>query len=383
MDRLPWTRFHLDGRHRRWAAPGSSTGWRSAVADAGRPHRGRDPRHLPHPGRPLGTVYLIGAGRRRAGVRAADRRARPPEAVHPHARRSTSSAAAWPACPRVTPLVASSRLPVRRRHGHRRRVRGDQLGDRRADPGEATAAASTSRSTAPTGAARCSGRSARSSCSTPSASRCSAAGGSAFFIGPVLGLVIIYLRRHIPESPRWLITHGRADEAERDGRRIEETVESQGGALRAGRRRARPSRSSARSRSPVPRSPGSCSASTRAAPSSASTMMITQSFLYNAIFFTYALVLTNFFDVERRQRRRSTSSPFAIGNLLGPLLLGHLFDTWGRRQMISADLRASAAVRAGDLGAAVQRGRAHRGHPDRRSGASSSSSPRPVRRRRT
>jgi MFS family permease len=63
------------------------------------------------------------------------------------------------------------------------------------------------------------------------------------------------------------------------------------------------------------------------------TMMITQSFLYNAIFFTYALALTNFYHVPKEQ----TSwyfFPFAIGNLLGPILLGHLFDTWGRRRMV-------------------------------------------------
>jgi MFS family permease len=63
------------------------------------------------------------------------------------------------------------------------------------------------------------------------------------------------------------------------------------------------------------------------------TMMITQSFLYNAIFFTYALVLQNFYHLDK-----STAAlyfiPFAIGNLLGPLLLGHLFDTIGRRTMV-------------------------------------------------
>ena len=53
----------------------------------------------------------------------------------------------------------------------------------------------------------------------------------AFFIGPVLGLSIIWLRRHIPESPRWLLTHGRADEAERTVDEIEEPVRAQGGEI--------------------------------------------------------------------------------------------------------------------------------------------------------
>jgi MFS family permease len=73
--------------------------------------------------------------------------------------------------------------------------------------------------------------------------------------------------------------------------------------------------------------------------------MITQSFLYNAIFFTYALVLTNFYYVS------ATAVPlyglaFAVGNLCGPLLLGHLFDTWGRKKMIAATYILSGALLA-------------------------------------
>ena len=63
------------------------------------------------------------------------------------------------------------------------------------------------------------------------------------------------------------------------------------------------------------------------------TMMITQSFLYNAIFFTYVLVLENFFKIPQDQTPYYFF-PFAIGNLVGPLVLGRFFDSWGRRQMI-------------------------------------------------
>ena len=73
------------------------------------------------------------------------------------------------------------------------------------------------------------------------------------------------------------------------------------------------------------------------------TMMITQSFLYNAIFFSYALVLTNFFDVPA-SRVPLYFIPFALGNLAGPLLLGPLFDTIGRRKMILATYATSAVV---------------------------------------
>jgi MFS family permease len=74
-------------------------------------------------------------------------------------------------------------------------------------------------------------------------------------------------------------------------------------------------------------------------------MMITQSFLYNAIFFTYALVLQNFYHVPS-SATPLYFFPFAIGNLLGPLVLGRLFDTWGRRKMIFLTYGISGVVLA-------------------------------------
>jgi MFS family permease len=73
--------------------------------------------------------------------------------------------------------------------------------------------------------------------------------------------------------------------------------------------------------------------------------MISQSFLYNAIFFTYTLVLTKFYGVSGQ------SAPwyliaFAVGNLLGPLTLGHFFDTLGRKKMISGTYIISGALLA-------------------------------------
>jgi MFS family permease len=72
-------------------------------------------------------------------------------------------------------------------------------------------------------------------------------------------------------------------------------------------------------------------------------LITSQAFLYNAIFFTYALVLTRFYDVPSAHTGLYLL-PFAIGNFLGPLLLGHLFDTIGRRTMISATYAISAVL---------------------------------------
>jgi MFS family permease len=163
-----------------------------------------------------------------------------------------------------------------------------------------------------------------------------------FFIGPVLGLIIIYLRRHIPESPRWLLTHGHAEEANATVDDIEARVESRGVTLE-----------------PVPDSKSMLVKASESIPFRqvmhvffkkyprrtflGITMMVTQSFLYNAIFFTYALVLENFYGISKS----GTSLyffPFAIGNLLGPLLLGHLFDTWGRRRMIFGTYTVAGVV---------------------------------------
>jgi MFS family permease len=153
-----------------------------------------------------------------------------------------------------------------------------------------------------------------------------------FFIGPFLGLIIIYLRRHIPESPRWLMTHGREKEAEK----IVDEIEA--GIQKAGHKLEPVDEALALEVTPMKNVPFRQVARvfTRTYPRRTFlglSMMITQSFLYNAIFFTYALVLERFYGI-------STANvafyffPFAIGNLAGPLILGPLFDTVGRRKMI-------------------------------------------------
>lgn len=153
-----------------------------------------------------------------------------------------------------------------------------------------------------------------------------------FFIGPVLGLIIIWLRRHIPESPRWMVTHGQQAEAEAIVDDIEASVRAQGKEL-----------------TPVDESKYMLIKAKEEVPWSTLrdvffkkyptrtflgiTMMVTQSFLYNAIFFTTAMVLKGFYHISENGAALYFF-PFALGNLLGPLVLGPLFDTIGRRKMI-------------------------------------------------
>lgn len=164
----------------------------------------------------------------------------------------------------------------------------------------------------------------------------------AFFIGPVLGLVIIYLRRHIPESPRWMLTHGQAAQAERIVDDVEAGVRAEGVALVPV--------DDARAMIVKPEVSVSVGKLVdvffRQYPSRTIlgiTMMVTQSFLYNAIFFTYALVLQNFYHLSASQASLYFF-PFAIGNLIGPLLLGPLFDTVGRRRMIFSTYTLAGTV---------------------------------------
>jgi MFS family permease len=156
----------------------------------------------------------------------------------------------------------------------------------------------------------------------------------AFVVGPVLALVILYVRRNLPESPRWQIMHGREQAAEASIAEIEQDVRRTTGEL-----------------PPVPQDePIEIKPTEKIGylpllrvlfahyPSRSvlgAALMITQSFLYNAIFFTYGLVLQFFFHVNPKDTGYYFLA-FAAGNLAGPLTIGRLFDTIGRRKMISA-----------------------------------------------
>ena len=166
---------------------------------------------------------------------------------------------------------------------------------------------------------------------------------AAFGIGAVLGLVILFLRRFVPESPRWLMIHGRIDEANSVVAEIERRVLATTKVpLAPAQGRLRISGLGHADFATVLRA----LLTTHRRRTVLGLVLITaQAFFYNAIFFTYALILTRFYDVPSSSIGRYML-PFALGNFCGPLLLGPLFDTVGRKTMIATTYALSGVLLA-------------------------------------
>jgi MFS family permease len=165
----------------------------------------------------------------------------------------------------------------------------------------------------------------------------------AFLVGAVLGLAILFMRLWIPESPRWLVMHGYGDAAHAVVAGIEERVHAHGHALapiEGARARLR-----ARRRTPIVEVVRTLFLTYRQRTLVGLSLMAAQAFFYNAIFFTYALILTHFYDVPSDQVGWYIL-PFAAGNFLGPLLLGRFFDTIGRKTMIASTYAISGLLLA-------------------------------------
>jgi MFS family permease len=166
----------------------------------------------------------------------------------------------------------------------------------------------------------------------------------AFGIGALLGGVILIVRHWVPESPRWLMTHGKHLQAEQTVYDIEKTIEHETGkALPPAE--GEPLKIHVRDHTPWGEIWHAMFRQNSKRSLLGLTLMIAQAFFYNAIFFTYALLLIRFYRVPPG-RVGVYLLPFALGNVLGPVLLGHFFDTIGRKVMIFATYASSGVLLA-------------------------------------
>jgi MFS family permease len=165
----------------------------------------------------------------------------------------------------------------------------------------------------------------------------------AYLTGACLGLIVFVMRMWIPESPRWLMIHGHPEQAHAIVDEIERSTI--GHVQDPGEHSFAKIRLRRRDHTPLSEVAHTLFHTYRQRALVGLALMIAQAFFYNAIFFTFALVLTDFYGIPAN-RIGWYILPFAAGNFLGPLLLGRLFDTLGRRVMITLTYGVSGVLLA-------------------------------------
>lgn len=164
-----------------------------------------------------------------------------------------------------------------------------------------------------------------------------------FGLGFILGLAILIVRRHVPESPRWLFIHGHEQQAEQVTRDIERQVRES-----TGERLQDPDPDDTicihqRRSIPLWEITRAIVASYPKRAVLGLALFVGQAFLYNAILFGYATLLSTFYGVSTANAPYYLVA-FAAGNLLGPIVLGRLFDTVGRKPMIAGTYLLSGVL---------------------------------------
>jgi MFS family permease len=169
----------------------------------------------------------------------------------------------------------------------------------------------------------------------------------AFGVGGSLGIAVLVLRLYVPESPRWLMLRGYEDQANQVVKEIEEKV-SNGNARSLPAPEGKKLKIAVRDHTPLKEIFRNMMGDNRQRSFLALTLMVGQAFFFNAVFFTYALVVKKFFHVSNGDLPRYLL-PFAVGSFLGPMLLGPLFDKIGRKPMITATYGAAGLLLLGTI----------------------------------
>lgn len=169
----------------------------------------------------------------------------------------------------------------------------------------------------------------------------------AFGVGGTLGAAVLVLRLYVPESPRWLMLRGYEDQANQVVKEIEDKV-SRGNPESLPQPEGKKLKITVRDHTPLKEIFRNMMGDNRQRSFLALTLMVGQAFFFNAVFFTYALVVKKFFHVNNDDLPRYLL-PFAVGSFLGPMLLGPLFDKIGRKPMITATYGTAGLLLLGTI----------------------------------